>query len=73
MKSMLNLDYEGRNIKLWPDNTVEKWAKIEHVTVQGMVVKVTEVRAHGYQQHYNAGDVMFLPWDECKFIFSEGQ
>ena len=71
MKSMLDLNYEGRDIKLWPNNTVEKWAKIEHVTQQGMVVQFTEVRAHGYQQYYNAGDVMFLPWDECKFIFTE--
>ena len=71
MKSMLDLGYEGRSIKLWPNNTVEKWAKIEHVTQQGMGVQFTEVKAHGYQQHYNVGDVMFLPWDECKFIFTE--
>ena len=71
MKSMLDLDYEGRGIKLWPGNTVEKWSKIEHVTEQGMVIEFTEVRAHGYQQHYHPGDVMFLPWDECKFIFTE--
>ena len=71
MKSMLDLNYEGRNIKLWPNNTVEKWAKIEHVTVQGIVVKFTEVRAHGYQQHYKVDDIMFVPWDECQFIFTE--
>ncbi len=71
MKSMLDLNYEGRHIHLWPGNTVEKWAKIEHVTEQGMVIEFTEVRAHGYQQHYYPGDVMFLPWDECKFIFTE--
>tara|TARA_A100001011_G_scaffold382778_1_gene453112 strand:- start:2282 stop:2488 length:207 start_codon:yes stop_codon:yes gene_type:complete len=68
---MLDLNYEGRNIHLWPGNTVEKWAKIEHVTEQGMVIEFTEVRAHGYQQHYHVGDIMFLPWDDCKFIFTD--
>ncbi len=72
-KSMLDLSYEGRHIQLWPGNTVEKWAKIQHVTIQGLVVEFTDVKAHGYQQHYNAGDTMFLPWDECVFIFKEEQ
>jgi hypothetical protein len=71
MKSMLDLGYEGRSIKLWPNNTVEKWAKIEHVTQEGMVVQFTEVRAHGYRQHYKADDIMFVPWDELTFIFTD--
>ena len=71
MKSMLDLNYEGRSIKLWPNNTVEKCAKIEHVTQQGVVLEFTEVKAHGYQQHYHEGDVMFLPWDELTFIFTD--
>lgn len=71
MKSMLDLNYEGRGIKLWPNNTVEKWATIEHVTQQGMVVQFTEVRAHGYQQHYKVDDIMFVPWSELTFIFTD--
>lgn len=71
MKSILDLNYEGRSIKLWPNNTVEKWAKIEHVTVQGIVVQFTEIRAHGYREHYKVDDIMFVPWGECKFIFTD--
>ena len=71
MKSMLDLGYEGRSIKLWPGDTVEKWVKIEHVTQQGMVVQFTEVRAHGYQKHYKVDDIMFVPWDELTFIFAD--
>ena len=71
MKSMLDLNYEGKNIKLWPNNTVEKWAKIKHVTREGMVVQFTELNAHGYTSYYSVGDVMFVPWDELTFIFTD--
>ena len=71
MKSMLDLNYEGRSIKLWPDNTVEKWAKIEHITQEGVVVQFTELKAHGHRSYYSVGDVMFVPWDELTFIFAD--
>ena len=70
-KSMVDLNYEGRHIKLWPNNTVEKWAKIKHVTMQGVVVEFTELKAHGYTSYYSVGDVMFVPWGELTFIFTE--
>jgi|TARA_R110001583_G_scaffold16234_4_gene66110 hypothetical protein len=71
MKSMLDLDYEGRHIQLWPGDSVDKWAKIEHITEQGMIIEFTEIKANGYNQHYNVGDVMFWPWNSLKFIFKE--
>ena len=36
MKSMLNLDLEGRQIKLYPGDTVSKWGEITHATTQGV-------------------------------------
>ena len=70
-KSMLDLNYEGKHIKLWPDHTVEKWAKIQHATTQGVVVEFTRLEEHGRKSYYSVGDVMFVPWNKLTFIFTE--
>ena len=62
MRSVLDLNYEGRHIKLWPDNSVEKWAKICHIREQGIVIEFTKIKDNGYHSHYKVGDTMFLDW-----------
>ena len=38
MKSMLSLDLEGRQIKLYPGDSVSKWGEITHATTEGVLV-----------------------------------
>ena len=43
MKSMLSLDLEGRQIKLYPGDTVSKWGEITHATIEGVLVLILKV------------------------------
>ena len=72
MKSMANLDIEGRSIQLFPGDSVSKWGVINHSTVEGIIVYITAVRK-GTWSHagYNEGQEYFIPWSKLTFTFAE--
>ena len=70
MKSMLNLDLEGRQIKLYPGDTVSKWGEITHATTQGVLVLILKVqRNHRINTSYEEGKEYFIPWNNLSFAF----
>lgn len=77
MKSMTDLDFEGRIIQLYPTDTVSKWGRILHVTEEGIVVKITEVSmvggsvVHGGAQ-IARGDIQFYNWTKLTFRLENG-
>jgi hypothetical protein len=70
MKSMLNLDLEGRQIKLYPGDTVSKWGKITHATTEGVLVIILEVKnSRRIETKYKVGTEYFIPWNNLSFAF----
>ena len=70
MKSMLNLDLEGRQIKLYPGDSVKKWGEITHATTQGILVLITKVNKGSWSDSkYEEGKEYFIPWNNLSFAF----
>jgi len=70
MKSMLNLELEGRQIKLYPGDSVEKWGEITHATVEGVLVLILKVKKGSWSNSkYKVGTEYFIPWNNLSFAF----
>ena len=70
MKSMLSLDLEGRQIKLYPGDSVKKWGKITHATTEGVLVLILKVDKGSWSDSkYKAGTEYFIPWNNLSFSF----
>ena len=70
MKSMLSLDLEGRQIKLYPGDSVKKWGRITHATTEGLLVFITKVDKGGWcDSSYEVGTEHFIPWNKLSFRF----
>ena len=70
MKSMLSLDLEGRQIKLYPGDSVKKWGEITHATTEGILVLITRVnRGSWSDSSYEEGKEYFIPWNKLSFAF----
>ena len=70
MKSMLNLDLEGRQIKLYPGDTVSKWGEITHATAEGVLVRILKVKNNNRTYtSYTEGTEYFIPWNNLSFAF----
>ena len=70
MKSMLSLDLEGRQIKLYPGDTVSKWGEITHATTEGVLVLVLKVKnSNRIYAKYEEGKEYFIPWNNLSFAF----
>ena len=70
MKSMLDLDLEGRQIKLNPGDSIKKWGEITHATTQGVLVLITMVKKGSWSDSsYEEGKEYFIPWNNLSFAF----
>ena len=69
MKSMLSLDLEGRQIKLYPGDTVSKWGEITHATTEGVLVRILKVKNKRFDTKYKVGIEYFIPWNNLSFAF----
>tara|TARA_B100000674_G_scaffold267081_1_gene220462 strand:+ start:515 stop:742 length:228 start_codon:yes stop_codon:yes gene_type:complete len=70
MKSMLDLDLEGRQIKLYPGDSVKKWGEITHATTQGVLVLILKVNKGSWSDSsYEEGKEYFIPWNNLSFAF----
>ena len=70
MKSMLSLDLEGRQIKLYPGDSVSKWGEITHATTQGVLVLILKViRGSWSHSSYEEGKEYFISWNNLSFAF----
>ena len=70
MKSMLSLDLEGRQIKLYPGDTVSKWGEITHATTEGVLVLILKVKnSNRIYAKYEEGTEYFIPWNNLSFAF----
>ena len=70
MKSMLNLDLEGRQIKLYPGDSVKKWGEITHATKEGVIVLILKVNKGSWSDSaYVEGTEHFIPWNNLSFRF----
>ena len=71
MKSMLSLDLEGRQIKLYPGDSVKKWGEITHATTEGVLITITKVDRGSWSSSdgYEVGLEYFIPWNNLSFRF----
>ena len=70
MKSMLNLDLEGRQIKLYPGDSIKKWGEITHATTQGVLIVILKVKKGSWSDSsYEEGKEYFIPWNNLSFAF----
>ena len=70
MKSMLDLDLEGRQIKLYPGDSVKKWGEITHATTEGVLVIILKVNKGSWSDStYEVGTEHFIPWNNLSFRF----
>ena len=70
MKSMLNLDLEGRHIKIYPGDSVHKWGVISFASTEGLLIKITKVdRGSWCDTTYEVGTEHFIPWTKLSFRF----
>jgi len=70
MKSMLDLDLEGRQIKLYPGDSVSKWGEITHATTEGVLIIITMVKKGSWSDSsYEEGKEYFIPWNKLSFSF----
>ena len=70
MKSMLSLDLEGRQIKLYPGDSVKKWGEITHATRQGVLIVILKVKKGSWSDSsYEEGKEYFIPWNNLSFAF----
>ena len=70
MKSMLDLEIEGKFIKLFPGDSVPKYGLIRDITKEGIVVTITSLGpTRGYSTHYDVGQRHFIPWGKLQFQF----
>ena len=70
MKSMLDLDLEGRQIKLYPGDSVSKWGEITHATTEGVLIIITMVKKGSWSESsYEVGTEHFIPWNKLSFRF----
>ena len=71
MKSMVNLDLEGRHIKLYPGDSIKKWGVITFSSVEGLLIKITKVDKGSWSSSggYEVGTEHFLPWNKLSFTF----
>ena len=69
-KSMLSLELEGRQIKLYPGDSVSKWGEITHATTEGVLVFILKVdRGSWCDNSYEEGKEYFIPWNKLSFAF----
>ena len=70
MKSMLSLDLEGRQIKLYPGDSIKKWGEITHATTEGVLVLILKVKKGSWSDSsYEEGTEHFIPWNKLSFRF----
>ena len=71
MKSMLSLDLEGRQIKLYPGDSIKKWGEIPHATTEGILVLITKIDQGSWSSTdgYKVGTEHFIPWNKLSFRF----
>ena len=71
MKSMVNLDLEGRHIKLYPGDSIKKWGVITFSSTEGLLIKITKVNQGSWASSdgYKVGTEHFLPWNKLTFRF----
>ena len=69
MKSMTDLNLEGKVIKIFPSDSVSKWGKILHVTTEGIMVKVTKVDKGSWcsDDGWTVGTKRFVSWKKLSF------
>ena len=70
MKSMLDLDLEGRQIKLYPGDSVSKWGEITRATTEGVLIIIRKVKKGSWSDSsYEEGKEYFIPWNKLSFAF----
>ena len=64
MKSMQDLDLEGKYIRIYPGDSVEKWGLIQDVTTEGIMVTITFVNKGSWSssEGWIVGTRRFLNW-----------
>ena len=69
MKSMIDLNLEGKYIKIFPGDSVKKWGEILHVTKEGIMVKVTHVDKGSWSSYdgWKVGVTRFVNWHKLSF------
>ena len=69
MKSMTDLTLEGKTIKIFPGDSVQKWGRILHVTREGIMVKVTKVDKGSWcsDDGWKVGTKRFVSWKKLSF------
>jgi len=73
MKSMTDLNLEGKVIQIHPGDSVSKWGIINHVTKEGIMVKVLKVDKGSWSDDgWEVGSVQFLNWSKLKFKICDG-
>ena len=75
MKSMSDLNLEGKLIQIHPGDSIKKWGTILHVTNEGIVIKVVKVNKGTWSSSdgWHEGDVHFLSWERLKFKICESE
>ena len=73
MKSMTDLNLEGKYIQIFPSDSIQKWGNILHVTKEGIMVKVTKVNRGGWSSTggWEVGVVRFISWTKLSFQIVE--
>ena len=69
MKSMADLNLEGKLIQIYPGDSVQKFGEILNITKEGIIVKVTKVDQGGWSTSdgWEVGSIQFLNWTRLKF------
>ena len=74
MKSMADLNLEGKLIQIYPGDSVQKFGEILNITKEGIIVNVTKVDHGGWSSSdgWEVGSIQFLNWTKLKFKIVEG-
>ena len=75
MKSMADLNLEGKLIQIYPGDSVQKFCEVLHVTKEGIMVKVTKVDRGSWSSSdgWEVGSVQFLNWTRLKFKICDAE
>tara|TARA_R100000388_G_C7123652_1_gene102131 strand:+ start:219 stop:461 length:243 start_codon:yes stop_codon:yes gene_type:complete len=75
MKSMTDLNLEGKLIQIYPGDSVQKFGEVLHVTKEGIMVKVTKVDQGGWSTSdgWEVGSIQFLNWTRLKFKICDSE
>ena len=75
MKSMQDLELEGKYIRIFPGDSVRKWGLIQDVTTEGIMVTITFVDRGSWSSSdgWIVGTRRFLNWGKLDFYICDSQ